>query len=444
MAFTTAFDLALKGPFPAQCQYIASLYHYVASTGDLSIAREMFSTCKFILDRCAADQAGDSGLVAGWALWPDFPEAMGENGNDISSLNNSFVYQGLRAMEYIAHALGHHDLAAEYRAWAVRLRASFIKYLYDDGHGYFISSCSSIDFAPRKHYCCQAIFWITPFARELVSHAPGRIAAFMDAHLRSDKCLLSLPHWDTAWMADGNQLGSSYPTADYFYVNVHKLLGDDKGLKTWLGDVDWFWRHHTAPEAFTPEAENEAELGPDNPGCKQLQAVSCWYSCLYMGVAGIDIDHEGITITPWGNMPVSIQGLRLHDTLVDITITGSGPCTESLSVNGVPASLGSRKIAWSQLNGKRASIDLVRAQEGSPHPVIARADGLRVASIETGLGRLSAIVDGDISGEVVIQTTLDAQVTVDGQPALAAYDIATNTITIPVVGGRAIEIGVRQ
>ncbi len=52
-------------------------------------------------------------------------------------------------------------------------------------------------------------------------------------------------------MADGNQLGSSYPTSDYFYLNVHKLIGDDYALKAWLGDVEWFWRHHTAPEAFT-------------------------------------------------------------------------------------------------------------------------------------------------------------------------------------------------
>ena len=202
-SFSTDFKLKLKGPFPSQAQYIAGLYFYIAATGDLSVARDVFPTCKYILEQSRKDIVKDSGLVLGPALWPDFPEAMEENGDDISSMNNSMLYQGLRAMEYIAVKLGHAKLAADYREWAVKLRKNFVKYLYDEKHGFFISSCSSINFKPRKHYCAQAIFWLTPFARELVSHAPGRISSFLDKHLRSEKCLLTLPHWDTAWMADG-------------------------------------------------------------------------------------------------------------------------------------------------------------------------------------------------------------------------------------------------
>ncbi|MFZ2653996.1 MAG: hypothetical protein WAX69_03715 [Victivallales bacterium] len=443
-AYTSQFGLALKGPFPAQCQYIASLYHYVSTTGDLSVAKEVMPTCKFILDRCRRDEIRHTGLVSGNALWPDFPEAMEEDGNDVSSLNNSFLYQALRGMEFLADALGDAKLACECRDWAQRLRVSFVNYLYDEEKGYFISSCSSKTLKPRKHYCCQAIFWITPFARELVSHAPGRISEFMDKHLRSDKCLLSLPHWDTAWMADGNQLGSSYPTADYFYLNVHKLVGDDYGLKAWTGDVDWFWRHHTAPEAFTPEAENEAELGPDNPGCKQLQAVTSWYAGLYMGLAGMDFDHEGLTLTPWGDKSISILGLKLHGVAVDLKISGRGNHVGSLKLNGKALPAGSRKIAWSAFKGRTAKLELIRSEKAPSHPVIVRADGLRVIALDTAPGCLSAQIAGEMSGEVVIQAKSAARVSVDGKRVKCLYDHSTRCFIIPFDGKKTMEVSVKQ
>ncbi|MEI8196163.1 MAG: hypothetical protein WCI73_09670, partial [Phycisphaerae bacterium] len=430
-AFTTAFQGKYKGPFPSQAQYITGLYHYLATTVDLTVARAVLPTCKFILDKCRRGLVKDSGLVTGYALWPDFPEAMEENGRDISSMNNSLLYQGLRAMEYIAHAVGDSKLAHECSAWAMRLRASFVKYLYDEEKGYFISSCSSENFKPRKHYCCQAIFWLTPFARELVSHAPGRISAFMDQHLRSAKCLLSLPQWDTAWMEDGNQLGSSYPAADYFYVNVHKLLGDAAGPKAWLGDVEWFWHYHTAPEAFTPEAENEDVGGPDNHGGKQLQAVSTWYSCVYNGIAGLDFDHEGLTITPWSNMPVKILGLRLHGVSIDLRIGGQGKHVGSLKLNGKVLGAGSRKILWKDLKGKTARLDLVRSMKAPQHPVIVRADGLRVSAVETKPGRLKARINGVMAGEVIVQVGTAARVLVNGQPQPCVRELATGTVTVP-------------
>ncbi len=443
LQLTTAFEARLNNAFPAQCQFIASLYHYVATTGDLSLAKELLPTCELILAQCRKDEVKESGLVAGPALWPDFPEAMEENGDDISSLNNSLMYQGVRAMEYIYTTLGKTKAAEECREWAKRLRANFVKYLYDEKKGYFISSCSSKDFTPRKHYCCQAIFWITPFARELVSHAPDRIAAFMDAHLRSAKCLLSLPRWDNAWMADGNQLGASYPTADYFYLNVHKLVGDAKGLDAWLGDVEWFWKRHTAPEALTPEAENEHEMGPDNQGCKQLQACSTWYASLYMGLAGMDFDHEGITFTPWGDRNVSIKGLQLRGTCVDLVVSGRGAHIGSLKLNGTPLPAGSRKISWSAFKGKAAKIEVVRSDKVPKHPVIIRADALRLSSCATAPGRLLARVGGDISGELVVQTTKTAKVRIDGTPQKLPFDAATQSVTIhyePRQGDMNVEV----
>ena len=422
----------MKGPFPSpDAQYIAGLYHYIAATGDWEFAKAVAPTCKFILNRCRERLVKNTGLVSGYALWPDFPEEMEENGHDISSMNNSLLYQGLRSMECIAEKLGEEKLAKECCGWAKKLRVNFVKCFYDAEKGYFISSCSSKDLKPRKHYCCQAVFWLTPFARELVSHAPAQITSFMDKHLRSEKCLLSLPQWDTAWMADGNQLGSSFPAADSFYVNMHKEVGDDYGLKTWLGDVKWFWKYHTAPEAFTPETENEHEFGPDNHGCRQTQAFSTWYGCLYSGVAGLDVDHEGITLTPWSDLPVSIRGLRLRDTSIDLEISGRGRHIGSLKLNGKLWPTGLRKIPWNEFKGKKVRLDLVRSDKAPNHPVIVRADGLSVTAVESSLDRLEAVIDGTMSGEVVIQVSPKAKIWVDGQPI--QYDRTASTGTASVL-----------
>lgn len=364
LQLTTGLQPRLNNAFPAQCQFIASLYHVVVITGNLELAKTLQPTCEFILDQCRKDEVSGSGLVRGSSLWPDFPEAMGENGHDISSLNNSLLYQGLRVMEYFYGQFGNPDRAGECRAWAERLRANFVKYLFDEEKGYFISSCSSKDFSPRQHYAAQVIFWLTPFARDLVSHAPERIASFMDEHLRSAKCLLSLPRWDTAWMADGNQLGASFPAADYFYLGVHKMIGDAKGLDAWLGDVEWFWRRHTAPEAFTPETENEYLMGPDNQGCKQTQCCSTWYASFFFSLAGLDFDHEGIAFTAWGERPVSIRNLRLRGASLDIAVNGTGSRMGSLLLNGKPLPAGTNKVPWRLLDG-RAVIELIRRPGGT-------------------------------------------------------------------------------
>lgn len=440
--FTTAFIAYAKGPFPAQAQYLAGLYLYVALTGDLALAREVWPTCRFILDRCRENEAGGSGLAGGNALWPDFPEAMEETGEDISSMNNSLLYQGLRGMEYLAAALGDAALAAECSDWAGRLRRNFIKYLFDEDKGYFISSCSSRDFRPRRHYCAQAVFWLTPFAGELVSHAPHRIAGFMDDHLRSAKCLLTLPHWDTAWMADGNQLGSSFPAADLFYLGVHRMIGDDSGLKTWLGDVEWFWRHHTAPEAFTPEAENEHEMGPDNTGTKQLQALAAWYASAYHALAGLDFDHEGITLTPWGSHPLEIQGMKLRGVTLDLKISGAGRHLGLLSLNGRPLPAGSHKIAWEDLDQGQVCLEWSRTESGPDHPVIVRADGLRVLVRECAHNHLVALVSGSMAGEVVVRANPAARVSLAGNPVASAFDLQTEThrISVPVTTGVTLKI----
>jgi hypothetical protein len=364
--FTTTFDLKLAMVYPAQALYIASLYHYYATTGDLELVREVMPTCTFILDRCRENEIADTGLVTGTGFWPDKPTFLDENGRDLNAVNNALLYQGLRGMESLAALTGDAALAADCRDWARRLRKSFKTYLYDNEKGYFYSSCSADDFSPRKHYPVQAVgYWITPFARELVEHDAARIAAFVNTHLRDRRCMLSVPRWDTAWMLDGNQIGSSFPVADYGCLQVNKLVGDDSALMAWLDDVRYFWQYHTAPEAFTPEALNQDEFGPDNSGGKQTQALSTWYACVYFALAGMEFDHEGIVFRPCGGVALAIRGLCLRGCRLDLQVRGAGSQINALRLNGDARPAGTNKILWSELQGDSAHIELERGENSN-------------------------------------------------------------------------------
>jgi hypothetical protein len=65
-----------------------------------------------------------------------------------------------------------------------------------------------------------------------------------------------------------------------------------------------------------------------------------------------------------------------------------------------------------------------------------------VEVVESGKGTLLALVEGGISGEVVIQAPASAKCSVDGQGIQAPYDPATGTLTIPIMPGSPIKISI--
>jgi len=148
-------------------------------------------------------------------------------------------------------------------------------------------------------------------------------------------------------------------------------------------------------------------------------------------VAGLDFDHEGLTMTPWGDRPVNIRGLRLHGVSVDLNISGQGTHIGSLKLNGKRLPAGLRKMGWKDFKGKTVRLELVRSEKAPQVPVIVRADGLRVTLLESRAGGLTARVGGDMSGEVVVQTKANAQISIDGKPAKYPFDSSTGTISIP-------------
>ena len=161
-------------------------------------------------------------------------------------------------------------------------------------------------------------------------------------------------------MADGNQIGASYPTADYFYLNVHKMAGRPEALEAWLDDVSWYWNFHSAPEALTPNGINEAELGPDCPGGKQPFSGKAWYEIFFTAYAGVDVTIDGLALRPTPvKEPVEIRNLVLAGRRVDIRISGRGTRGIRVKLNGKPVADPGR-IPFSALRPGTNRIEAIR------------------------------------------------------------------------------------
>ena len=72
--------------------------------------------------------------------------------------------------------------------------------------------------------------------------------------------------------------------------------------------------------------------------------------------------------------------------------------------------------------------------------MIVRADGLRVRLLDSSPGQLAARIEGDMSGEVVVQAAPGATVTMDGKPVECSCDPTTGCMIIGFTSGQAMDI----
>ncbi|PTX96078.1 hypothetical protein DB345_09770 [Spartobacteria bacterium LR76] len=336
--FNTRLVPQMVMAFPAQCLFITTLYSYYCHTGDRAFLGEALPLAFWILEKCGRDVVAGTGLVRGTSLYPDFPGLMGQDGQDISSFNNSIYYQALAAMSRLtAHlaAGGEGDryraLSEDFAARAAAAREAFVRHFFDEEKGYFYDSISAVDLTPRQHYPVYAILWTTPFARDLLGGHEKRIAAFMNRNFLRPHGLGMYPGWDAAWMRDGNQCGAYYPVVEPFFRNVMALAGRSAEIKAWTRSVAWFWSSHTIPEGLTYETESEL---PDNPGTKQAFAAKAWYGLFFRTVLGLEAGLDGLSVNPGPfSFPVEVSGLKFRGRSVDIGISGK-PGRAFIDLNG--------------------------------------------------------------------------------------------------------------
>jgi hypothetical protein len=302
-----------------QTLYCILLYKHFCHVRDRAVVETYYGFAFDVITRAMGDAVGDTGLLQGVGMYPDFPEDLDQDGHDISSFNNSIYYQALKAMAVLAELLGRDEDQRLLETTADTCLASIKTHLYDHEKGYFYDSISSQDLSPRRHYPNYAVLWVSPFAQDLVEFDLERIATFMADNLTAPFMPRILPKWDAAWMLDGNQLGMAMPAVEKFYREMMRLSGRVDKLTQWFDTVEYFWSKLTVPEAITCRVENR-DLTPDCPGRKQGHAIKPWYSIFMETICGIQVDHTGVSFCPPAVGNVKINNLKYGDQTLDIVI----------------------------------------------------------------------------------------------------------------------------
>ncbi len=352
--------------FPAQCLYILLLYHYYIFTGDIQTVKKLINFASWIVNRTLEDSVASTGLVKGVSLFPDYPEMLGENGCDISSFNNSIFYQALRAMSLMAKETGDTALSSYCDQKAELCREGFAQLLFDEKHGYFVTSCSAKTLMQRSHHPIFAILWQSPFAEELVQGRTGKIAAFMRKNFSESRWFPMFPRWDSCFMADGNQIGAYMPATDMFYCNMMRMNGDWKELRKWIKMIGWYWDQHTIPEGLTCEAMNDG-ITLDSPGCKQFFSYKAWYGAVFSALAGICFSPGGIRVETSGLGGVAIQKIICRGLTINIQTVGDGLSIKSLTLNGVNVA-NNNLIPFSALSVKGPNTVVIKRKSNAKEP----------------------------------------------------------------------------
>lgn len=321
----------LSMAYPPQCLYVVMLYWAYVFGGDKCVLREYLPFAREIIRRAGQDEVKDSGLISGVALYPDHPEDLEQDGNDISSFNNSIYYQALRAISGMLAEVGDTEAAAGYDRMAEKTSAAFDQ-LYDQERHYFYDSISSTDFSPRLHYPVYAVMYVTPFADELLKGKKSDVAAFMTREFSSRQGCRILPLWDSRYMYDGNQLGMYMPVTERFFREMHYYIDPPGAVAKFHNDIRWNWLKLTLPEALSCEYENHG-ITPDNPGRKQSFTLKSWVSGFYRFSAGMTFSIAGIHFGDFSESSLEVNNLKVRNAVISVTMRGGG-AVESLMLNG--------------------------------------------------------------------------------------------------------------
>lgn len=425
-AFDPRMRLYLSQMPSVQGLFAIAAWHHWAVTGDLGLARRHWSFLVQWLDK-AKNQARREGLAIGTSLFPDHPQCAGQTGRDLGAMDNATVYQALRALEQLADALGDTATAGASAAISDACRAGFRKHLWDEAEGFWYDSVDADTLLPRPSHPSLAIFWSSPFARELV-HDHCRAASFMERNLRCPGGLRMYPRTDPAFNADGNQLGQHYPPAgDSTYMRLMAETGRQDRLQEWLGWTETAWRMLTVPEGCTLEAENDGPHRPDNPGGKQLFSVKTWYDVLLGAILGIAVDNGGLTAEPGLDGPLQWSGLPFHDRRWCVVVKGSGRHVKSVTVGGKKWT-GTCKVPLPRKG--ESVITISRTSTAPRHPILLSADGATIISSAALRQRLSIRITSTSRVLLRFWCPLEPSITINGSIALSSWLCSDNVAEV--------------
>jgi len=423
-AYATDNSSASPMAAAAQGMYICLLHHYFSITGDESALKRHYPFAVAILERMLTAVTGETGLMKGMSLYPDFPQAMMETGNDLSLYNNALAYCSLRAMEFLAGVCRDDKTVEMLITVNAKIRENFTDTFFDNNLGAYVNSVDAGTLEQRKCINIGSLMWENDFLEELVRSKDQPYSQFIEEHCIGTAYFRAIPLWDSSFDSDANQLHCTWPVVEENIMRLMRRTGKTKIIKKWASWVAYWTNKLIIPEGISYMIETESpETDSWNcePGTWQAYTMRQWYQDVLHSYLGITLDYGGITVSAAVCGEYRLNNLSYMGGTVNITCNGSGDYVSTVTVNG-KAINGALKIPFDMLNiGGVTDIEIELVEEASAHIELTGCYSAKITNYQHGES-MSFNLEG--SGYTTLYFTTDKKIrlTKDGQDIPLTYE----------------------
>lgn len=330
--------------------YITLAELYWQHTGDDKRIKQLYPFIKHIFEKITTDESQIKGLFTGTSLFPDFPKFLQETGRDISLFNNTVSYVALRAMETLAVLVGDEETANKARLLYLNTETNFFDSFYDIEKGYFVNSVDADTFKKRNSYNICGYFWDSEYHYDLLLSKLKDCVQFILDNGISKNGFKTIPIWDKAYDADGNQLHCTWPAVEEVILRCLQNAQCAKEIQIWMQQIRDWTAKLTCPEGVSYLYETD-ELESDRWNCElgiwQAYSVRKRYEEILGIVCGLSLDCGGLTfVAP--QTPFELKNFWVLGHKTRIKTEGTGRELEYIDING-------KKI----YNSKKIPLDLI-------------------------------------------------------------------------------------
>ena len=334
---------------PAQGFYISLLYQYYMNGGDIT---PYYDFAKKIFRLIASTEAKGTGLFEGYSLFPDFRDAIDENGNDLSTFNNSSMYCAIRAMQRLAKEMNDSETQIKAEQLANRMKNNFDKILFNDDVGYFVASADSKTLEQREVYTAMSIKWDNKFCYELVEDKCDRMIDFFENNFTCNAGLLPVSVFGKGYDLDANQMHCYWPSNGEIYSRLINFTNRKDLIEQFIGWISCWTDILMCPEGIDCY-DNINEPKPDGwnavNGTWQAYSIRAWYEAIVHSVVGVDFAENGMNIYPYDGEEMTLKNLHFAGKTFDVYMKGSGCRIENVILNGKSIG-GVKEIAMSNFD----------------------------------------------------------------------------------------------
>ncbi len=411
-------DLGVRLPQAptAQCLYAVMLYQFITHTGDIEAAREFYPFARSVFEKTLVS-VNEHGLGKGIALFPDYPQHCGQDGNDLSSFNNSLLYQAARCMETLGPLYGEPKVGEEAAALARKMEKAFPTLMWDKEKGYIYDSIQSETLEPRKKLRRARAALAKHIRQRPDAGLPRRLRAFPSQEPPGHARLSPLPALGHGLGRRGRQ--PTQPDLGDGGMRSLPAVLRRPGCRMHSSAGSIIARgfgNSSRSSRATPRPRSTRAARPTRPAARRPSAAraSTWRSSAI--APGCRWTSAAITLQEGLARPIKTRQLPFRDAVIELDVAGPGRFLEKLEISGTTVK-GSRKIPASLLKG---SVKIVarRTEKAPEHPVILSLHGATIHSVE------------------VIGLTLKAEISGWGATWLHLYSPKTPKITLD---GKALE-----